>query len=67
MVSTLKFSSFKTVGARVRSMRMIILGVAMGALIYLYSRWVLVILVTLYILHGLVSRIGASLRPHREH
>lgn len=67
MVSTLKFSSFKTVGTRVRSTRLAILGVAMGTLVYLYSRWVLLILVTLYIVHGLVSRIGTSLRPHREH
>lgn len=67
MISTLKFSSFKTVGARVRSMRIIILCVAMATLIYLYSRWVLLILVTLYIVHGLLSRIGTFLRPHREH
>lgn len=67
MVSTLKFSSFKTVGTRVRSTRLAMLGVAMGTLVYLYSRWVLLILVTLYIVHGLVSRIGTSLRPHREH
>ena len=67
MVSTVKFSSFKTVGARVRSMRIIILCVAVGALIYLYSRWVLLILVTLYILNGLLSPIRNALRPHREH
>jgi CDP-diacylglycerol---serine O-phosphatidyltransferase len=67
MVSTLKFSSFKTVGTRVRSMRIIILCVGIGTLIYLYSRWVLLILVTLYILHGLLSRIATWLRPHREH
>lgn len=66
MVSTLKFSSFKTVGTRVRSTRIIILGVAMGTLIYLYSRWVLLVLVTLYIMHGMLSRIATSLRPHRE-
>jgi CDP-diacylglycerol--serine O-phosphatidyltransferase len=67
MVSTIKFSSFKTVGARVRSMRIIILCIAMGGLIYLYSRYVLLILVTLYILNGLLSRVAAYLRPHREH
>lgn len=67
MVSTLKFSSFKTVGARVRSMRIVILLVAVGALIYLYSRWVLLILVSLYILNGIFSSIRNMLRPHREH
>ncbi len=41
MVSTLRFSSFKTVGTRSRSMRTIILAVAVGMLIFLYSRYVL--------------------------
>ncbi len=39
MVSTLRFSSFKTVGTRTRSMRTIIIVVAVGMLIFLYSRY----------------------------
>jgi CDP-diacylglycerol---serine O-phosphatidyltransferase len=57
MVSTLRFSSFKTVGTRTRSMRTIILVLAIGMLIFLYSRYVLLAIVLAYILHGLLSRV----------
>jgi CDP-diacylglycerol--serine O-phosphatidyltransferase len=57
MVSTLRFSSFKTVGTRTRSMRTIILVVAIGMLIFLYSRYVLLAIVLAYIIHGLLSRV----------
>ena len=59
MVSTLRFSSFKTVGTRVRSMRTIILALAVGMLIFLYSQYVLLAIVVTYILHGLVMRVAA--------
>src|SRR5687768_2163974 len=52
MVSTLRFSSFKTVGTRSRGMRTIILTVGIGTLIFLYSRYVLLALVVGYILNG---------------
>ena len=57
MVSTLRFSSFKTIGMRSRGMRTIILAVAIGMLIFLYSRYVLLIIVVGYIFHGLLSRL----------
>jgi CDP-diacylglycerol--serine O-phosphatidyltransferase len=56
MISTLRFSSFKTVGTRSRSMRTIILLVAVGTLIFLFSRYVLLAVVVGYILQGLLSR-----------
>lgn len=59
MVSTLRFSSFKTVGTRVRSMRTIILALSVGMLIFLYSQYVLLAIVVTYILHGLVMRVAA--------
>lgn len=59
MVSTLRFSSFKTVGTRVRSMRTIILALAVGMLIFLYSQYVLLAIVVTYILHGLIARVAA--------
>lgn len=59
MVSTLRFSSFKTVGTNVRSMRMIILALAVGMLIFLYSQYVLLAIVITYILHGLILRVAA--------
>jgi CDP-diacylglycerol--serine O-phosphatidyltransferase len=66
MVSTLRFSSFKTVGTSSRSMRTIILAVAIGTLIFLFSRHVLLILVIGYILHGLLSRVFALFRRRPE-
>lgn len=66
MVSTLRFSSFKTVGTRSRSMRTIILAVAIGMLIFLYSRYVLLAIVLLYILNGLVARVLGIFRRRVE-
>ncbi|MEK6280424.1 MAG: CDP-alcohol phosphatidyltransferase family protein [Acidobacteriota bacterium] len=66
MVSTLRFSSFKTVGTSSRSMRTIILAVAVGTLIFLYSRQVLLLLVVGYILHGLLSRVFALFRRRSD-
>lgn len=59
MVSTLRFSSFKTVGTRVRSMRTIILALSVAMLIFLYSQYVLLAIVVTYILHGLIARVAA--------
>jgi CDP-diacylglycerol---serine O-phosphatidyltransferase len=56
MVSTWRFSSFKTVGTSVRSMRVIILALSVLMLIFLYSQYVLLAIVITYILHGLLSR-----------
>jgi CDP-diacylglycerol--serine O-phosphatidyltransferase len=57
MVSSIRFSSFKTVGTKVRSMRIVILCLAVGMLIFLYSQYVLLAIVITYILHGLLSRL----------
>lgn len=66
MVSTLRFPSFKTIGTRSRGMRTIILAVAVGMLIFLYSRYVLLLLVVGYILHGLISRLFGISRRRSE-
>lgn len=66
MVSTLRFSSFKTVGTKRRSMRTIMLVVAVGMLIFLYSRYVLLGIVSLYILHGLLSRFVGVFRKRSD-
>jgi len=58
MVSTLRFSSFKTMGTR-SSMRPIILALAIGMLIFLFSRYVLLAIVVMYILYGLLSRVAS--------
>ena len=66
MVSTLRFSSFKTVGTRRRSMRTIMLVVAVGMLIFLYSRYVLLGIVCLYILQGLLARVVGMFRKRTD-
>lgn len=57
MVSTLRFSSFKTVGTGSRSMRTVIVALAIGVLIVLYSEYVLLAIVLAYIFYGLFSRL----------
>ena len=59
MVSTLRFSSFKTIGTKTRSMRTIILAVTVAMLIFLYSQYVLLGIVISYILYGLLSRVAS--------
>ena len=65
MVSTLRYSSFKTVGgqSRTRSTRLVILLIAsIVMLVWLYSRQVLLILMTGYVLHGILTRLGSFIR-----
>ncbi|HEV7396490.1 MAG TPA: phosphatidylcholine/phosphatidylserine synthase [Pyrinomonadaceae bacterium] len=66
MVSTMRFSSFKTVGTKSRSMRTIILAVGVGVLIFLFSRYVLLGIVISYILYGLLSRMGGLFRRRSD-
>lgn len=56
MVSTLRFSSFKSLGTGRKDARLMIGLIALVGLIYLYSQWVLLILVSAYMVHGLLSR-----------
>jgi CDP-diacylglycerol--serine O-phosphatidyltransferase len=63
MVSTFRYSSFKSAGTTRRSTRMMILLIgAVGMLIWLYSRYVLLAIVTAYVLHGIVFRVGSIFR-----
>lgn len=63
MVSTVRYSSFKAVGTGRRSTRMAILLVAaVGMLLWLFSGPVLLIILTAYVLHGLLLRAGALFR-----
>lgn len=63
MVSNLRYSSFKTVGTSSRSTRLAILLIAaIGMLIYLFSEYALLVLVTLYVLHGVVTRLWTLFR-----
>jgi CDP-diacylglycerol--serine O-phosphatidyltransferase len=66
MVSTIKYSSFKTVGAGRRSTITVMpLIAAVGMLVWLFSRYVLLALVSVYVLHGLLFRLAALFGPRR--
>lgn len=67
MVSTVRYSSFKTVGTNSRSTRVaILIAAAIGMLVWLYSRYVVLGLVALYVLHGLVLRFASFFRFSRS-
>ena len=54
MVSTIRYSSMKTVGFGRKSLYIVLLIAAAGMLVWLYSRYVLLILAVGYVSHGLV-------------
>jgi CDP-diacylglycerol---serine O-phosphatidyltransferase len=61
MVSTIRFTSFKSVGTGRRLSARVAIGmIAIAGLIYLYSQWVLLLLAILYVAHGLISRTLAA-------
>ena len=60
MVSTLRYSSFKTVGAGKRStIKVMPLIAAAGMLVWLFSRYVLLAIVATYVAHGIIFRLAA--------
>jgi CDP-diacylglycerol--serine O-phosphatidyltransferase len=63
MVSTIRYSSFKTLGAGKRSTIMVMpIIAAVGMLVWLYSRYVLLTIVLVYVLHGIIFRVFALFR-----
>ena len=67
MVSTIRYSSFKTAGTKQRSPRLLILAVAaIAMLIWLYSRYMLLILAVGYASHGILFRLLAVFRRKPE-
>lgn len=54
MVSTLKYSSMKTVGTGRQNLYLVLLIAAIGMLIWLYSQYVLLILSVAYVSHGVI-------------
>jgi CDP-diacylglycerol--serine O-phosphatidyltransferase len=60
MVSTIRYSSFKTLGAGRRStMKVMPVIAAVGMFVWLYSRYVLLAMVLAYVLHGILFRLAA--------
>lgn len=63
MISTIRYSSFKTVGGTRRSTRFaVIFVVAVGMLLWLFSRYVLLALVGAYVLHGPIFKLTSYFR-----
>ena len=60
MVSTIRYSSFKTLGAGKRStVKVMPMVAAVGMLVWLFSRYVLLAIVLTYVLHGVLFRIAS--------
>jgi CDP-diacylglycerol---serine O-phosphatidyltransferase len=67
MVSTLKYTSFKTAGSGRRNLYLVLVIAAVGMLIYLYSNYVLLIISGIYVAHGVVWFLLSMLRRKPEH
>lgn len=63
MVSRLRYTSFKTVGTGRRNLYMLLVVAAIGMAIWLYSRYVLLILSTAYVSHGVIWYLISLLKP----
>lgn len=66
MISTLRYTSFKSAGTGRRNLYLVLLIAAIGMLIWLYSRYVLLILSAAYVLHGLIWYVFGLLRTRRK-
>ena len=68
MVSTLRYTSFKTLNFGKRNLYLLLVIAAAGMLLWLYSNYLLLILATLYVSHGLIFFIVRTIlrRPKPE-
>jgi phosphatidylserine synthase len=64
MVSTLRYTSFKNVGSGRRNLYILLVIAATGMSIWLYSRYVLLILSTAYVSHGVIWYLISLFRTH---
>jgi CDP-diacylglycerol---serine O-phosphatidyltransferase len=69
MVSTLRYSSFKTLNFGRRDLYLVLVIAAAGMLMWLYSNYLLLILATAYVSHGVIFFIVRTLfrRPRADH
>jgi CDP-diacylglycerol--serine O-phosphatidyltransferase len=66
MISTLRYSSFKNVGVGNRNPRILIIGIALVVtLVWFYSRYVLLIIATIYASHGVLLKLWSLVKPRR--
>jgi CDP-diacylglycerol---serine O-phosphatidyltransferase len=66
MVSTIRYSSFKSAGTGRRNLYLVLVLAAVGMLIWLYSKYVLIILSVIYVSHGVLWYLAGFLRPRRK-
>ncbi|MBL8186317.1 MAG: phosphatidylcholine/phosphatidylserine synthase [Blastocatellia bacterium] len=66
MVSTLRYTSFKSAGAGRRNLYLVLVIAAVGMLIWLYSEYVLLILSAAYVSHGIIWHILTLFRRPTE-
>jgi CDP-diacylglycerol--serine O-phosphatidyltransferase len=66
MVSTLKYTSFKTVGTGKTNIYIVLLIVALGMAIWIYSEYALLILSGVYVSHGVIWYVLSLLTPRRK-
>lgn len=66
MVSTLRYTSFKTTASGRQSVRLILLVAALGMLVLLYSRQMLFLIAAIYVVHGIIWYLLNLLRPSRK-
>lgn len=65
MVSTLRYTSFKTLNFGSRNLYLVLLIAAFGMLMWLYSNYLLLILSTAYVSHGVIWYIVRTIAPQR--
>jgi CDP-diacylglycerol--serine O-phosphatidyltransferase len=66
MVSTLRYTSFKTVGRGRQNLYLVLLIAAIGMGIWLYSQYVLLIVSAVYVAHGVIWYLFSIAVPRRK-
>jgi CDP-diacylglycerol---serine O-phosphatidyltransferase len=66
MVSTLRYTSFKTVGTGKTTIYIVLLIAAIAMLIWVYSQYALLILSGIYVSHGIIWYVFSLLSPRRK-
>ena len=66
MISTLRYTSFKTTGAGRRSGYLILVIAALGMLVWLYSRYMLFAIALSYVLHGIIWYVLSFFRTRKQ-
>ncbi len=66
MVSTIRYTSFKTVGKGKHSVYILLLIAALGMLIWLYSQYMLFGIAAAYVAHGVIWYLAGFFNPNRK-